>query len=213
MKLISINVSRKVLCLYKSKTVTTGIFKKPTQESILVTKTNLEGDEQADLKHHGGTDMAVYAYSYDHFSRWEEQLGRNEIKYGSFGENLTVEGLQEQEIFIGDRFRLGNTILEVSQPRIPCFKLNMALDNDLAVKILTNSFNSGVYFRVIEEGYIEKGDIFHKIASHPNSISIHSLFWALFDKGFSESQQILQMASRLIPLSQVWKDKAAKRLA
>ncbi|WP_444931629.1 MOSC domain-containing protein [Microbulbifer sp. SSSA002] len=213
MKLISINVSKKIASEFKGKPVTTGIFKKSTEGRVFVSKGNLEGDEQADLKHHGGKDMAVYAFSYDHYAYWEGQLGRSGLKYGAFGENLTIEGLQEEKIFIGDQFRIGSCLLEVSQPRIPCFKLCMAINSDSAVKIFTNSFNCGVYFRVIEQGYIEAGDFMEKTYEASNSISIRSMFRSLFDKDFPDAMDTLQIASQLQPLSQEWRDKATKRLA
>ncbi|WNZ54919.1 MOSC domain-containing protein [Microbulbifer sp. MKSA007] len=213
MKLLSINVSKKVDCEYRGKTVTTGIFKKPVQGKLFVGKNNLEGDEQADLKNHGGKDMAIYAFSNDHYPYWEDLLGRKSLKYGAFGENLTVEGLREQNIFVGDQFRIGSCILEVSQPRIPCFKLSMALDNDAAAKILTSSFNCGVYFRVIKEGHIKEGDSICKIAEAPNSIDIRSMFRAFFDKQFPDTKQVLQAASQLQPLSKEWREKAVRRLS
>ncbi|WP_444936232.1 MOSC domain-containing protein [Microbulbifer sp. JMSA004] len=213
MKLLSINTSKKVDIEYKGKTVTTGMFKNPVRGKVFVGKGNLEGDEQADLKNHGGQDMAVYAFSFDHHSFWKKQLGRKELKYGLFGENLTIAGLQEEEIYIGEQFRIGSCILEVSQPRVPCFKLNMALENRFAIKILTSSFNCGVYFRVIEEGHIESGDLFNKIFKAPGSVSVQSLFRALFDKQFSNAREVLQIASTLKPLSQEWKEKATKRLS
>ncbi|WP_444941292.1 MOSC domain-containing protein [Microbulbifer sp. ANSA003] len=213
MKLLSINVSKKVDYEYKGKTVTTGIFKKPAQGKVFVGKNNLEGDEQADLKNHGGKDMAIYAFSNDHYPCWEDLLGRKGLKYGAFGENLTVEGLREENIFVGDQFRIGSCILEVSQPRIPCFKLSMALDNDAAAKILTSSFNCGVYFRVVKEGHIKEGDSICKIAKAPNSIDIRSMFRAFFDKQFPNTKQVLQAASQLQPLSKEWREKAVRRLS
>ncbi|WP_444958182.1 MOSC domain-containing protein [Microbulbifer sp. ZKSA002] len=213
MKLLSINVSKKVDYEYKGKTVTTGIFKKPVQGKVFVGKNNLEGDEQADLKNHGGKDMAIYAFSNDHYPYWENLLGRKGLKYGAFGENLTVEGLREENIFVGDQFRIGSCILEVSQPRIPCFKLSMALDNDAAAKILTSSFNCGVYLRVVKEGHIKEGDSICKIAEAPNSIDIRSMFRVFFDKQFPNTKQVLQTASQLQPLSKEWREKAVRRLS
>ncbi|AWF83471.1 MOSC domain-containing protein [Microbulbifer sp. A4B17] len=212
MKLVSINVSKKQIAEYKGKPVSTGIFKKPLQGKVYVGKRNINGDEQADLKHHGGIDMAVYAFSYDHYPYWEKLLGRNDLKYGIFGENLTVKGLVEEKTFIGDQFRIGSSILEVSQPRIPCFKLAMALDDDSAPKLFTSSFNTGVYFRVIEEGHITKDDLFKKIMQPPNSVSVRSLFRAMYDKAYIEAGQVLEVASQLTTLSQEWREKAKSRL-
>ncbi|WP_444901626.1 MOSC domain-containing protein [Microbulbifer sp. SSSA007] len=212
MKIVSINVSKKRVVEYKGELVTTGIFKKPVKGKVFVSKGNLEGDEQADLKHHGGVDMAVYAFASDHYEYWKGILDRSELPYGAFGENLTVTGLIEEKIFIGDRFRVGDCLLEVSQPRIPCFKLNIAFDSDKAVKLFKEYFNTGVYFRVLKEGYIGQGDELRKVKELTGSISVKSVFRALFDKEYTRSTQILETACQLQSLSQEWREKAKKRL-
>jgi len=212
MKIVSVNVSKKKVVEYKGEPVLTGIFKKSVKGRVFVGKGNLAGDEQADLKHHGGIDMAVYAFASDHYDYWQQTLDKSHLPYGTFGENLTVSGLIEDEVFIGDQFRTGDCLLEVSQPRIPCFKLNMALDNDNAVKLFKDYFNTGVYFRVLEEGYIEQDEKFSKVDEVSGSVSVNSMFRALFDKEFAFSKQVLETARQLRPLSQEWREKAERRL-
>ncbi|GAB2897905.1 MOSC domain-containing protein [Microbulbifer echini] len=212
MKIVSVNVSKKKVVEYKGEPVSTGIFKKPVKGRVFVGKGNLEGDEQADLKHHGGIDMAVYVFASDHYAYWQKILEKKHLPYGAFGENLTVAGLTEEETFIGDRFRVGDCLLEVSQPRIPCFKLNMVLQSDKAVKLFKDYCNTGVYFRVLEEGYIAEDRELVKVHEMSGSISIQSMFRALFDKEYKDSKPVLEIACQLQPLSQEWREKAEKRL-
>jgi len=143
---------------YRDGRVETGIFKEPVRDTIRVVRHNLTGNGQADLSVHGGPDKAVYAYPSEHYGYWKETLGRDDLEPGTFGENLTTEGLIESEVRIGDRFRIGSTLLEVSQPRQPCFKLAMKLDRGEIVTEFRESKRSGFYLRVIEEGELKAGD-------------------------------------------------------
>src|SRR6202162_2448656 len=125
MKLISLNVARPRLTIYKGASINTGIFKKPVSGRIALRTLNLDGDQQADLSVHGGFDKAVYAYPSEHYGYWREQLPGIELPWGAFGENLTTEGLSENELHIGDRLSIGSVELLVTQPRLPCFKLGV----------------------------------------------------------------------------------------
>src|SRR5689334_12877581 len=120
MKLLSVNVSQLATVAYRGRSVTTGIFKTPVRHRVTVQRMNLEGDRQADLSVHGGTDKAVYIYPFEHYATWARELGRNDLTFGQFGENLTVEGMLEETVHIGDTFRVGRALLEVTQPRVPC---------------------------------------------------------------------------------------------
>jgi len=198
--------------IYEGKEVKTGIFKKPAQSEILISKTGITGDEQADLKNHGGLHKAVYAFSADHYRYWETLLG-HELPYGVFGENFTVTNLSEETICIGDRLSFGTALLEVSQPRIPCFKLGIALKNKNAPKLFTQSCCSGVYFRVLEPGVVKAGEavLLQKRADH--GISVKKLFQAYFDKGYRNSESIFSAAYVLDELAPAWKKMLAKKLA
>ncbi len=137
---------------------TTGFFKKPVSGQVWLGRTNLDGDGQADLKHHGGPDKAVNAYPFEHYAYWRKQLGIDELPHGGFGENFTVEGLLEAEVCIGDRFEIGDAVVQVSQPRQPCWKLARRWRvKDLAVQVQDNG-RTGWYFRVLREGRVGAGD-------------------------------------------------------
>ena len=127
MKLLSINVSLPKEVPHGRKTVSTGTFKEPVGGRIMLRTTNLDGDGQADLENHGGIDRAAYAYSIENYYHWQRELGRDEFTFGQFGENFTVEGMIEDDVHIGDVFRLGDALFEVSQPRPPCFKLGIKM--------------------------------------------------------------------------------------
>jgi len=134
---------------------TTGFFKTPVKGPVFVGETNLAGDGQADLENHGGVDKAVLAYSADHYPKWREELGLPDMPYGAFGENLTIAGLSEQSVCIGDIFRIGNATFEVSQPRQPCWKLARRWRMHELTGLVVRNGRSGWYLRVLEEGWIE----------------------------------------------------------
>src|SRR5580765_4742878 len=129
MKLLSVNVSRPKEMAYHGKKVMTGIFKTPVSGRVMIRALNVDGDEQADLKVHGGPDQAVYAYPHEHYDYWSRELLRNDFSFGQFGENLTVEGLLETEVRVGDVLRIGSAIVQVTRPRVPCFKLMTKMNN------------------------------------------------------------------------------------
>ena len=136
---------------------TTGFFKTPVASEIFVGRTNLIGDGQADLKHHGGIDKAVLAYSADHYPHWRQQLSMPDLPHGAFGENLTISGMSEQTVCIGDTFSIGPVVFEVSQPRQPCWKLARRWRRNELVPLVINNGRTGWYLRVMEEGVIAPG--------------------------------------------------------
>ncbi len=158
MKLRSVNVSGITQVLHNGELVSTGIFKKPVDGPVPVGQSQMSGDQQADLRNHGGPDKAVYGYPWEHYAYWSEELGRDDLLPGQFGENLTTEGLLESEVSIGDRLRIGSVLLEVSQPRMPCFKLGIRMKLPGFPKVFLKSGLVGFYFRVLEEGTLEAGD-------------------------------------------------------
>ncbi len=212
MKLISVNKSKKKSIEYQGKQILTGIFKEPAEGKTLVRQGNLEGDEQADLVNHGGSHKAVYGFSYDHYNYWRDTLKQPDLQHGAFGENLTISGLDEAGLFIGDQLSIGECVLEVSQPRVPCFKLGIALKNTRAPKLFTKTYNTGVYFRVVNEGVISAGDSVTKMHSASHSVSIKSLFRAYFDKSFEQAHQIMTEALTLEALAPEWQEKLLSRL-
>lgn len=149
----SIYVGSPEVCEFEGKKVETAIFKRPAGSPVFLSRTNFDGDKQADLVHHGGADKAVCVYPADHYPYWENALGEK-LPQAAFGENLSVKGLTEQDVCIGDIFKLGEALVQVSQPRQPCFKLAKKLNvKDMVLKVRDTGY-SGFYFRVLEEGIV-----------------------------------------------------------
>ncbi|MGX4677332.1 MOSC domain-containing protein [SAR92 clade bacterium H246] len=213
MKIKSINTSKVTTLDYEGKTITTGIFKKPISKPVIIRKLNIDGDEQADLKHHGGADKAVYAFSADCYDYWCKTLGKETLPPGSFGENLTLSGLDESQVHIGDQFIIGECILEVSQPRVPCFKLGIAMGNKKMPKLFIESNRTGIYFRVVKEGLIAKGDAVEHIPAQENLITVQSLFRAVFDKKFKDAKAVMEKGLSCSKLSREWEQILTRRLA
>ncbi|NMP03977.1 MOSC domain-containing protein [Pseudoalteromonas arctica] len=213
MKIISTNISKIKTVVHNSKEVKTGIFKIPTNEPVVIEKLNIIGDEQADLVNHGGVDKAVYAFSHNHYEYWKQILENDDLAVGAFGENFTISDLDEANIHIGDHIRIGTALLEVSQPRVPCFKLAIALNNKNSLKLFTQHYCTGVYFRVLEQGVAKTGDsvVIEKKASH--DISVKKLFQAFFDKKYVGYEDILLEALTLPELAVEWQEKLKKKLA
>ncbi len=173
MRLVSVNVSRPREIEYRGRVIRTGIFKQPVSGRLAVRRLNIEGDGQADLKVHGGRDMAVYAYPVEHYPYWEKALGRSAFPHGQFGENLTVQGLVEDGVRVGDVIRLGTCRLQVSQPRIPCYKLAMRMGQEADFpKRFQDSGRLGFYLRVLEEGEIGAGDTIELLETDEQSATI-----------------------------------------
>ncbi len=172
MQVISVNVGLPREVIWKGKTVLTGIFKEPVEGRIRMRSLNLDGDRQADLAVHGGTEKAVYAYPVEHYAYWQQKRPDEELSWGAFGENLTVEGLSETTVNIGDCFRIGSAEVMVTQPRFPCFKLNLKFERDDMVKQFLNSRLSGIYFSVMQEGEIGAGDEIELIHQDEHNVTI-----------------------------------------
>ena len=172
-KILSINVSEVKEVPYRGDTVTTGIFKVPVDGPVTVRKLNIDGDDQADRRVHGGYDMAVYAYPIEHYSFWQKELGRKDFPLGQFGENLTIQGLSEEEARVGDIFRTGGLKLQVTQPRIPCYKLALRMQaGDGFPARFQQSGRMGFYFRVLEEGEVRSGDQMELLQTDEDSVTI-----------------------------------------
>ena len=213
MKIISTNISKIKTVTFEGKEVKTGIFKTPTADEVTIEQCTIIGDEQADLKNHGGEEKAIYAFSSDHYDYWKDLLGNSDLANGAFGENFTITNLNESEVMIGDQYRLGTALLEVSQPRVPCFKLGIALNNKDAVKLFTKSYCTGVYFRVLETGVAKTDDTVSLVKKASHNISIKNLFQAYYDRSFEGSERLFAEAFALPELALEWKDKLEKRLS
>ncbi|MDQ0192262.1 MOSC domain-containing protein [Paenibacillus wynnii] len=157
MKVESLNIGRPITVDYHGKALETGIYKLPARGPVHLSVNGLEGDGQADLVNHGGPDKALCVYPLEHYAYWEEQLDKK-LEYAAFGENITTTGLLETEVCIGDIYEIGTALLQVSQPRYPCFKLSQKHGaSDMPVKVLTSGY-SGFYLRVLREGEIAADD-------------------------------------------------------
>lgn len=172
MKLISVNVGLPREVPWKGKAVRTGIFKEPVNSRVMVRELNLDGDRQADLTVHGGVDKAVYVYPFEHYDYWRSELPDTDLTPGIFGENFTVTGLREEELNIGDRFKIGSVELMVTQPRLPCYKLGIRFGRSDMVKRFLTSCRTGFYFRVLQKGEVGVGDTLELISRDTNNITV-----------------------------------------
>jgi len=172
MRIISLNVGQPRLVPYAGGEALTGIFKEPVEGPLFLRHLNLDGDRQADLTVHGGRNKALYAYASEHYSFWRQELPGMDLPWGMFGENLTTEGLLEGDAHIGDRFRIGEAVVAVTQPRLPCFKLGIRFGRDDIVKRFFASRRSGIYFSVVEEGRVNVGDAIEEVSRAPEGISV-----------------------------------------
>jgi MOSC domain-containing protein YiiM len=171
-RILSVYVSRIKEVKFSGRTVTTGIFKEPVQQKLLLRKLNLDGDEQADLTVHGGPEKALYTYPSEHYSWWKEQMPDMKFPHGIFGENLTTEGLLESETYIGDEFQAGSAIIRVTQPRLPCYKLGIRFGRADIIKRFMQSARSGLYFAVVKEGTLGPGDDIRYLRSDDYQIKV-----------------------------------------
>jgi MOSC domain-containing protein YiiM len=171
MKLISIQIGRPRKVKWRRRMVTTGIFKEPVAGRVILRRGNLEGDEQADLSVHGGWDKAVYVYPSEHYAFWRAKLVDVHVTYGMFGENFTTEGLDESTVCIGDRFRIGGAVVEVTQPRVPCYKLAVRFGRPDMPQQFHASGRCGFYLAVLEEGEVGAGDVWECIGRGKNALS------------------------------------------
>jgi len=209
-KLLSVNASLPKEIEFKGKTVSTGIFKEPLPGRIKVRKLNIDGDGQADLIGHGGEFRAVYVYSFDNYAYWEKELSRSDFTMGQFGENFTVEGLLDENIHVGDRFRIGTALLEVTQPRVPCYKLAIRMETEGFYSQILQSGRLGFYFKVLEEGEVGVGDEIQPVKIAPNGMTIFEINQLMyFDK---ENYHGFREALKIKALSPGWRTTFENRL-
>src|SRR5262249_42270421 len=178
--------------------------KQPVQGRVLAGRLNLFGDGQADLSGHGGEQRAVMVYQLGSYRYWESCLGRSDLAYGNFGENLTVEGLADDEVCIGDRFRIGGAIFEISQPRVTCYRVGIRLNYPEMPALLVSHRRPGFYFRVIQEGEVGAGDRIEKIADGPEQMTVVEINALLYSA--QHHIESLQRALRIPALSPGWQD-------
>ena len=205
----SINVGKPRDLQFGKKEVTTGINKKPVSDPVFLSTLNFTGDGQGDVVHHGGRDKAVCAYSYEHYPYWEEELGKP-LNFSAFGENLTLLGLTEDELCIGDSFQIGEAVVQVSQPRQPCFKLSLIHERKDMPLLIQNTGYTGYYFRVLKEGMVAPHDQLQHISRPTLALSVSEANRLMHhDKGDVEGIRNLLMVDEL---SESWRNTFQKRL-
>ena len=202
-RLLSINVGLPRDVAWRGQTVHTAIWKQPVQGRIAVRRLNVEGDGQGDLAGHGGEHRAVMVYQMEAYRYWEEQLGRHDVSFGQFGENFTVDGLPDSEVCIGDRYRIGSALFEVTQPRVTCYRVGIRMAEPAMAALLVSHHRPGFYFRVLQEGEVGAGDELVKVASGPGHVTVADIDALLYLPNPSHEQ--LERSLRVPALSAGWK--------
>src|SRR5215813_5425943 len=202
-RLLSVNVGLPRDVAWRGKAVHTAVWKDPVQGRRIVRRLNIDGDGQGDLGGHGGEQRAVFVYQIESYRYWEERLRRNDIKsYGQFGENFTIEGLPDDEVCIGDRFRIGSALFEVTQPRTTCYRVGIRTNEPQMAALLTSSGRPGFYLRVLEEGEVGAGDPIVLIARGPERMTVAEVNALLYSSHHPRDQ--LERALRIPALSPGW---------
>jgi len=201
--LVSVNVGLPKTVAWNGRTVYTGVWKQPVRGPRMVRRLNVDGDGQGDLAGHGGENRAVLVYQLDSYRYWSNELRRDDLQPGYFGENFTVEGLPDDEVCIGDRYRIGQAVFEVSQPRVTCYRVGLRLGEPQMAALLVSHRRPGFYFRVITEGQIEAGQDIVKIDSGPEKVTVAEIDALLYLPGHPHDG--LERALRIPALSQGWK--------
>lgn len=211
MKLLSVNVSMPKEVSHMGKRVRTSIFKQPVSGRVMLRTLNLEGDAQADLENHGGAYKAVYGYSIEHYDHWKRELGRSDFNPGQFGENFTVQGMLEDQVHIGDVFRVGGAVVQVTQPRAPCFKLGLRMGLPQFPKLFLASGRVGFYLRAVEEGEVVAGDVIQRVRVDPERLTVLEMHRLLYvDR---DDREALARALRVQALSPRRRAAFEERLA
>ncbi len=202
-RLLSVNVGLPRDVTWNGTTVRTAVWKAPVEGRRIVRRLNIDGDGQGDLAGHGGEHRAVFLYQMDSYRYWEHFLGRNDFSFGQFGENFTVEGLADDEVCIGDRYRIGGALFEVTQPRVTCYRVGLRMNEPRIPALLVAHHRPGFYFRVLQEGEVGAGDEITKVADGPERMTVAEVDALLYLPGHSSAQ--LERALRIPALSEGWK--------
>ena len=213
MKLVSVNCGLPRDAAWHGTSVTTSIYKTPVTGRIALRKLNLDGDRQADLGVHGGKDKAVYCYPIEHYDYWKSELSIPELSLGAFGENFTVEGLDEGNIWIGDRFSIGSAEVVVTQPRLPCYKLAIRFQSDRIIKDFLRSGRTGFYLAVVREGEVGGGDEIVPLGRPFDSVAVSVITHLYMAKQFSQGElDTMRRSLSISALPESWKEHLEDRL-
>src|ERR671918_2606855 len=203
-KIVSLNIGLPRRVAFNGQVVTTGIFKEPTDGHVMIRRLNLDGDRQADLTVHGGVDKAVYSYAAEHYDYWRGELPSMNLPWGMFGENLTTQGLLEDNVNIGDTLQVGSAKLMVTQPRMPCYKLGVRFGRMDIVRRFMASGRSGIYFKVLQEGQVEAGDKIKIIRKDENNVTVKDIV-SLYVRDNDEDIETMRRATKIEALPEGWK--------
>ena len=209
--LLSVNVGLPKNVAWQGKTVYTGVWKYPVDGPAMVRRLNIDGDGQGDLAGHGGEQRAVLVYQAGSYRHWQQHLGRDDLGYGAFGENLTVDGLTDDEVCIGDRYRIGGAEFEVTQPRVTCYRVGLRLGEPELPALLVSHHRPGFYMRVLREGRIRAGDRIVKTRTGPGALSVAEVDALLYLPGRDLAK--LRVAARIPALSPGWQQSFRDLLA
>jgi ferredoxin-NADP reductase/MOSC domain-containing protein YiiM/ferredoxin len=202
-RLLSVNVGLPREVSWRGEKVFTSVWKEPVQGRRMVRRRNVDGDGQGDLAGHGGEHRAVLVYQMDSYRYWEQQLSRTSFSFGQFGENFTIEGLPDAEVCVGDRYRIGGALFEVTQPRVTCYRVGIRMDEPQMAALLVSHHRPGCYMRVLEEGEVGAGDEIVKIADGPERVTVAEIDALLYLPG--HSRELLERSLRIPALSPGWK--------
>ena len=205
-KVLSVNVGKPREFDYKGRVAKSAIWKTPVQSRVIAKGINLIGDDQADRQAHGGFDKAVYAYASEDMNWWEQQISRT-LEYGEFGENLTTQGIEVNDAVVGERWAIGSTVLEVSEPRIPCWRLGARMNDKTFPKKFTQALRPGPYLRIIQEGEIGEGDEIKVLEKPDHGLTVRDVF-RIYTKDRSEVVRLVDVDQ----ISEAWKNWANKEL-
>ena len=203
-KVISLNVALPRTVKFHGQAVTTGIFKEPVKGRIKLRRLNLDGDKQADLTVHGGPDKALYAYPAEHYDYWKKRLPNMKLPWGMSGENLTTEELFEDQVNIGDVFRIGSSEVVATQPRMPCYKLGVKFGSMDIVRQFMESKLTGIYFRVLKEGDVGAGDEIELISKDDNNVTVKDIVRLVSSRG---DEATIQRAVHIKALPEAWRQE------
>src|SRR5436309_8026644 len=203
LRLLSVNVGLPRDIAWRGEMVRTAIWKEPVQDRRMVQQLNIDGDRQADLAGHGGEQRAILVYQMQSYHYWERQLGRDDFVFGQFGENFTVDGLSDEEVCIGDQYRIGSALFEVTQPRVTCYRVGIRMNEPQMPALLVAHKKPGFYLRVLQEGEVVAGDEIVKVADGPQRMTVAEIDGMLYLARPSRAE--LDRALRIPALSPGWK--------
>src|SRR6266852_7385192 len=202
-RLLSVNVGLPREVQWNGKTVRTAVWKFPVKGRGMARKLNIDGDAQADLAGHGGEQRAVFVYQIESYHYWQEQLKRADFVHGQFGENFTIEGLHDDAVCVGDRYRIGSALFEITQPRVTCYRVGIRMNEPRMPALLTSSGRPGFYFRVLQEGGVGAGDEIVKVGEAEERMTVAEINALLYSANHARDR--LERALRIVALSPGWR--------